>query len=276
MKSIAFTKMHGAGNDFVVFDNRTYGFLLDEIIALTPRLCHRRFGVGADGVLVLEPSERADYRMIYRNADGSDAGMCGNGARCLARFAVRSGFPEKLSFMVHGSRYEAEVNKNEVSVFFPVEPKAGEFLTLFDRDALEIYSGTDHVVTWVDAGTLDDEALLRSQGRDIRNRQELFPKGTNVNFACEAQSPNQIYMKTYERGVEDLTLACGTGALATAVAHHHKKKPEADGSFSYEILCSGGTLKTSFRYNSEGRHYTGLRLSGPAVFTFDGTYFLDI
>lgn len=268
--------MHGAGNDFVVFDNRTYGFLLDEIIALAPRLCHRRFGVGADGLLVLEPSERADYRMVYRNADGSDAGMCGNGARCLARFAVRSGFPEKLTFMVHGNRYEAVVGKNEVSVAFPMEPKAGALLTLFDRDALEIYSGTDHVVTWVEAGTLDDEPLLRQQGRDIRNRTELFPRGTNVNFACEAPDSRQIYMKTYERGVEDLTLACGTGALATAVAHHHKKHPGTAGEFSYEILCSGGTLKTSFRYDDKNQHYCNLRLSGPAVFTFDGTYFLDI
>lgn len=268
--------MHGAGNDFVVFDNRTYGFLLDEIIALTPRLCHRRFGVGADGVLVLEPSERADYRMIYRNADGSDAGMCGNGARCLARFAVRSGFPEKLSFMVHGSRYEAEVRKNEVTVAFPVEPRAGEYMSLFGREALEVYSGTDHVVTWVEAEALDDEALLRQHGREIRNRHELFPKGTNVNFVCEAADPKQIYMKTYERGVEDLTLACGTGALAAAVANHHKRSPGTAGNFSYEILCSGGLLKTSFTFDDKNGHYSSLKLSGPAVFTFDGTYFLDI
>ncbi|AXJ01629.1 diaminopimelate epimerase [Cyclonatronum proteinivorum] len=268
--------MHGAGNDFVVFDNRTYGFLLDEIIALTPRLCHRRFGVGADGVLVLEPSERADYRMVYRNADGSDAGMCGNGARCLARFAVRSGFPEKVSFMVHGSRYEAEVTAQGVTVAFPVEPKPSAPLSLLGREAVAINSGTEHVVTWVESETLQDEPALRDQGREIRNKLELFPTGTNVNFACTARESNQIYLKTYERGVEDLTLACGTGALATAVAHHHKTKPEESGAFTYEILCSGGTLKTSFEYDPGEQRYRTLRLSGPALFTFDGTYFLDI
>jgi len=267
--------MQGAGNDFVVFDNREYGFLLDEIIALTPRLCHRRFGVGADGVLVLEPTDKADYRMIYRNSDGSDAGMCGNGARCLARFAVRSGFPAKLSFMVHGEKYLAEVAEQNVTVQFPVRPKPGKSIQLFEREALEVYSGTEHVVTWVDAQTLNDESLLRLQGREIRNRADLFPKGTNVNFACPENGTGRIFMKTYERGVEDLTLACGTGALASAVGHHRKFLTGQPGDFSFEIKSNGGILKTSFHYDDTQHVYTHLRLTGPADFAFDGTYYLD-
>lgn len=275
-KSLKFTKMQGAGNDFVVFDNRDYGFLLDEIIAITPRLCHRRFGVGADGVLVLEPSEKADYRMIYRNSDGSDAGMCGNGARCLARFAVRAGFPAKLSFMVHAEMYRADVTEGNVTVQFPVKPTPGETMQLFDRDAIEVYSGTEHVVTWTKHEDLDDEPLLRNQGRDIRNRADLFPKGTNVNFVWPEKGTGQIFMKTYERGVEDLTLACGTGALATAVSHHKKFTPTEDGSFSFDIKCSGGVLKTSFEYDHNTKSYSNLCLTGPAVIAFDGTYYFDV
>lgn len=268
--------MQGAGNDFVVFDNREYGFLLDEIIAITPRLCHRRFGVGADGVLVLEPSNKADYRMIYRNSDGSDAGMCGNGARCLARFAVLSGFPKTLTFMVHAELYKAEVNDNSVSVQFPVKPKPSDTMRLFERDAIEVYSGTEHVVTWAEPEVLNNEPLLRTQGRDIRNRADLFPKGTNVNFVWPEAGTSQILMKTYERGVEDLTLACGTGALATAVSHHKKFTPDESGDFSFDIKCSGGVLKTSFNYDHSNNVYSKLRLTGPAVVAFEGTYYFDV
>ncbi|MCH8567849.1 MAG: diaminopimelate epimerase [Balneolales bacterium] len=271
---LKFTKMQGAGNDFVVFDNRPYGFLLDEIIAITPRLCHRRFGVGADGVLVLEPSAKADYRMIYRNADGSDAGMCGNGARCLARFANRAGFGKELSFMVHDKEYRASISNEEVSVFFPVEPAAAEFISLLDRPSVFVDSGTEHVVTWVKADVLSDESKLRDEGRTIRYMQDLFPTGTNVNFVTEA-AKNHLVIKTYERGVEDLTLACGTGALACSIGQHMKQTKGQAGTFSFDIDCSGGRLKTSFTFDSNHSKYFNLRLTGPADFVFDGSYFID-
>lgn len=272
--ALKFTKMQGAGNDFVVFDNREYGLLLDEIIAITPRLCHRRFGVGADGVLVLQPSEKADYRMIYRNADGSDAGMCGNGGRCLASFAVRAGFSPELSFLVHGQTYRAQVEEGEerVHVRFPVTPEASAPLEFYSRPALSVYSGTEHVVSWASPEVLDDEDRLREEGAAIRYNQRMFPKGTNVNFIHPASDDGPIIMKTYERGVEDLTLACGTGALASAVGHHHKSRGHQAGSFSYEVQCSGGTLQTSFTYDDEAKRYRELRLSGPVAFVFEGVY----
>lgn len=274
-KPITFTKMQGAGNDFVVFDNREHGFLLDEIITMTPRLCHRRFGVGADGLLVLMScKEDADYRMIYRNADGSDAGMCGNGARCLAQFATSKGFGTKLRFMVHDKLYLANVQEQEVTIHFPIEPKPGKFLNLEGFEALEVFSGTEHVVLWVDDETLENEDYLRTCGSKIRWDVKHFPKGTNVNFIPKNVTSNTIQMKTFERGVEDLTLACGTGALATSVSHHHKFGKKESGTFDYVIESNGGILKTRFHYNDSTQTYTKLELSGPAVSVFEGIYYL--
>ena len=274
MKEIKFFKMQGAGNDFIVFDNRDYGFLLDEIISLTPRLCHRRFGAGADGVLVLQESKKADYRMIYRNADGSDAGMCGNGARCLARFAVSKGFQSTLQFLVHDQLYKAEVSEEHVTIHFPVKPKPGAFIHLEGFEALVVYSGTEHVVLWVDQEKLDDEPWLRQCGHTVRYNQSLFPNGTNVNFIPLQSNDSNIQMKTYERGVEDLTLACGTGALATAVSHHRKTSPLASGLFEYSIQSNGGILKTSFQFDDKTGEYSNLTLTGPALFVFEGSYYL--
>lgn len=123
MSTLNFQKMEGAGNDFVVIDNREYQFTLDEIIRFTPKLCDRKFGIGGDGILVLQSAESpdADYTMIYRNADGSDAGMCGNGARCLALYASKNGFSTSQRFNVHENLYQAEVkDDNSVNIHFPV------------------------------------------------------------------------------------------------------------------------------------------------------------
>ncbi len=265
--------MQGAGNDFVVFDNRLYNFQLDEIINLTPRLCHRRFGVGADGLLVLDVNVNdADYRMIYRNADGSDAGMCGNGARCLARFANKHGFSKNFRFKVHDKTYSAEVSETEVSIKFPVEPKPDDFFEIESSKALEVYSGTEHVVLWVDDDLIENEPYLRKLGRSIRYMSDIFPKGTNVNFIPISSNGNAIQMKTYERGVEDLTLACGTGALATAISYHKSQGNSPSAEYNYDIESNGGILKTSFYYNADSNSYTNLKLTGPAVFVFEGTY----
>lgn len=274
-REITFYKMQGAGNDFIVFDNRDYGFLLHEIISFTPRLCHRRFGAGADGVLVLDDAVgKAGYRMVYRNADGSDAGMCGNGARCIARFAVKKGFPEKHTFLVHDRTYSAEVNGENVTIDFPVEPVPKDLPEMHGSEAVFVHSGTEHVVTWVDEPLLDNKPELTSRGREIRQNRKLFPTGTNVNFISPIGNDGQLRMMTYERGVEDLTLACGTGALACSVAYHHKFKQGTPGHFNFDVICEGGPLQTSFNYNAESNSYHSLKLTGPAVFVFEGTYFI--
>ena len=269
MNEIEFHKMEGAGNDFIVIDNRKYSFSLDEIVSFTPKLCDQKFGVGADGLLALtEPTlPNVDYTMIYRNADGSDAGMCGNGSRCLALFASYQGYPDVQTFNVHNAIYEAIVNKSdqEVSVRFP-DVESPERLSIMEHNLLQIYTGTEHVVEFVDTDILEQEKQLASIGNKIRNSQELSPKGTNVNFAS-LLSGNRIKLQTYERGVENLTLACGTGALASAIAAHSNRNNKYS---KYTILVKGGQLEVSFNYDDELSIYKEVMLKGPAHFVFKG------
>ena len=272
MSSLRFYKMEGAGNDFVVIDNRETGYSLDEIISITPKLCNRKFGVGADGMLVLEPAERQDldYTMIYRNADGSDAGMCGNGSRCLALFAAHHGFESNQSFNVHDAVYRAQVDKIEhrVSVFFP-EVKLPRWIEVDSKKFLQVYTGTEHVVAFEAPSKLEDEETLVSEGRAVRMNPKLNPPGTNVNFVCKNGSQS-IELQTYERSVENLTLACGTGALASAIATHFDDD-NGTGDFEYTVNVKGGILSVSFRYDSETNIYSNLKLTGPAHFVFEGS-----
>ncbi len=272
MSSLTFHKMEGAGNDFVVLDNRKTGLTMDEIISLAPKLCDRKFGVGSDGLLVLEPAQinDVDYTMIYRNADGSDAGMCGNGGRCLALFASHHGFQSKQRFNVHDAIYEAEVDKIEhwVSINFPdvIAPKK---LQINKKKYLQVYTGTEHIVSFEEIDRLEDEEDLVAEGSFIRNHTLLNPPGTNVNFVC-IDEKDSIFLQTFERGVEGLTLACGTGALASAIATHFvEETPGKD--FTYTVNVKGGTLEVSFRFEEDKNLYTRLILSGPAHFVFTGS-----
>lgn len=263
--------MEGAGNDFVVLDNRKIGLNLEEIITFTPKVCDRRFGIGADGILILQPSdsEDVDYRMIYRNADGSDAGMCGNGARCMVLFAFHHGFNATQTFRVHDHVYEAEVHHDEsVSVHFPVHVKAKD-QTLDGIDFIQADAATEHLVTFCSMDELDDEQKLVQLGRKIRHHKEVDPQGSNVNFVHHTNT-HSIALQTYERGVENLTLACGTGALASAIAaHHHQKSKETHSAFAVQV--KGGTLTASFDFNEHTQTYHQLILTGPAHFVFQGS-----
>lgn len=271
MHKFSFHKMEGAGNDFVVIDNRNYGFTLDDIITFTPHLCDRKFGIGADGILVLQPPlrEDVDYTMIYRNADGSDAGMCGNGARCLAMFAYHFGFGSSQTFNVHNNVYEAEIHgDNSVSIHFPVHVKVEE-LNVGGLSFLKADAGTEHLVQFIEKDHLENEGELVETGKRIRFHDSVDPPGTNVNFVhCDGS--DQISLQTYERGVENLTLACGTGALASAIATHHKQgKNEAHSV--YEIKVKGGILKATFDFDQKASTYHQLILNGPANFVFKGS-----
>lgn len=299
MNSLTFFKLEGAGNDFVALDNRETRFSSDHLIAMTPKLCDRRFGIGADGLLVLNiPSDPslADYTMIYRNADGSDAGMCGNGGRCIALLAHRLGFPASHSFDVHGRVYRAEVEsggnpggKNgtvaskgtgrvvsdvaqtgRVILHFPVQTRVEE---LADQDYFRltsVHTGTDHITTEVAADTLQDASYLRENGKFLRNDARFSPRGTNVNFYAPA-GPGRIRMVTYERGVEDLTLACGTGALASAITWHHFAADSKPGNIVVQVQCDGGLLEAGFRFDENSKNYDQLTLKGPARFVFEGS-----
>jgi diaminopimelate epimerase len=267
--TISFYKLQGAGNDFVAIDNRDLTFSLDELINLTPKLCDRRFGIGADGLLALFPgTDSTSYTMVYRNADGSDAGMCGNGGRCIARLATSLGVAHEHAFGVHQQIYKASVDEMFVIIDLPAKPIVQ---LVADNDfyhLAKIHTGTEHVTTEVDAKTLTDHDYLRKNGNFLRYDGRFAPKGTNVNFYA-VETPNAIKLVTYERGVEDLTLACGTGALASAIAHHHFSNSDV---FSNEIRvsCMGGDLFAGFSYDNASKSYFDLTLKGPAEIVYQG------
>lgn len=278
---IPFTKMHGAGNDFIVIDGRDGDFPLSRILEKVPELCHRRTGVGADGILILCPSRTSDYTMRYLNADGSEAGMCGNGARCLARFAANNGLPDKLEFHANDLLYRAEVFEHYVSVHFPVEP-VPETMQIDGETWFEVNTGTEHVVAIDPKYLKAPDRLFREKGRVIRNRIDLFPTGTNVNFATVLEQ-NRLRLVTFERGVEDLTLACGTGAIASAIARCHSnamEDPEEPGSAVKEhhmqVDCPGGPLEVSFSVarDNDRSVYKNIILHGPAVTVYQGEFTL--
>lgn len=270
--NLKFHKMEGAGNDFVVLNNRDYGFSLDEIIAFTPKLCDRKFGIGADGILVLEKPTLpdTDFTMIYRNSDGSDAGMCGNGARCITMFAAHFGFDETQTFNVHSAIYKAEVNKADQSstIYFP-DVLAPSWIEVGGTKLLQVYTGTEHVVCFADRAKLDDEEELVSMGRSIREHESLNPPGTNVNFVS-VKNEMSIDLQTYERGVEDLTLACGTGALASAISSHFLMDGSPD-IHRIDVQVKGGLLGVTFLYDENSKTYKNLALSGPAKFVYEGS-----
>jgi len=268
---VHFTKMSGAGNDFVVVDNRDRKIRHGARIARY--LCDRRWGIGADGLLLLEKSRIADYRMMYYNADGSYGGMCGNGGRCIAWFAHRSKIaPARHTFEALDYLYDAEV-KGKTVLLRMKSPKGLEIgkqvrLSSGKLRLASVNTGSPHVVVKVaDIGrkksrmsTLD----VIGMGREIRYHPAFRPAGTNVNFV-EAVGANSIKIRTYERGVEDETLACGTGSIASALVSSvlwNLKSPIT------VIPKSGRKLQVLFE--REGGHFGNVRLKGPAELVFKG------
>ena len=290
---VPFTKMSGAGNDFVVLDNRFLRFSDAELAALAARVCPRRVGVGADGLLALDEADAsgedgADFRMRYRNADGSPATMCGNGARCLARFAARAGLGRDagpdvaLAFDTDGGRYAARVRGGRAAsgaVWLAVpEPGAPEPLdalaSLVRHDGrpaplVRIWTGTEHVVAFVtDAAAVDLAAL----GPRLRHDAAFAPAGTNVNVVevVARGGPGadaRIAARTFEKGVEGETLACGTGALAAALAAFHTGRVAVP---AVQVAMPGGVLRVAFTPGA-AHAVSDLSLDGPAETVFEGT-----
>ena len=262
---LRFTKMNGAGNDFILFDNRTREFDLDR--NQIAQLCDRHRGIGADGILLLEkPTNRADFRMRYFNADGGEAEMCGNGARCFARFANKVGGQKaKISFETPAGVISAEL-KGDLVTLRMTEP-ADLRLNLDLPMAAEnktvhfINSGVPHVVIAV--AEIDD-AEVRREGAAIRHHKMFSPNGTNVNF-IEKRGPNKIAIRTYERGVEDETLACGTGIVASALIFAASEN--TNGPISV-IARGGDELEVDFE--KSGERFRNVTLTGPAEFVFEG------
>lgn len=271
-RDISFTKMQAAGNDFVVIDNRSKSFSKDELISLAPNICDRKFGVGSDGILALFPPEHEniDYTMFYRNPDGSDAGMCGNGARCMALFAYSLGFDKKHQFNVHDNIYKANVqDPGSVIISFPMEASVNK-KTISGETLYAIHTGTEHLVKKTTKAKLEQEEQLVAEGKQFRYHKKFEPKGTNVNFIYGNDSTT-LELQTYERGVEDLTLACGTGAIASALVWHHLQDSSTSGQ-KYSVKTKGGVLSVHFSFDSESNTYNNIKLEGPAHFVFKGIY----
>jgi diaminopimelate epimerase len=268
---IQFTKMQATGNDFVVIDNLDGHLNIDQMIAITPRLCDRRLGVGADGTLFLCPSNDYDFQMVYRNADGSDAGMCGNGGRAIALFASMLGLGSSLQFSVHDAVYEADIAGNMVKLAFKSLECRPTSVPDPDLSLFTIFSGTDHLVVITTEELIDQFDTLRSIGKRLRYDERFSPRGTNVNF-CRFSGENNAIMRTYERGVEDLTLACGTGAIATAIVNHFtSESSDKQIHTSSTIQCLGGTLTVGFDWNDISETYEQITLQGLAHAVFEGT-----
>jgi diaminopimelate epimerase len=217
LHQIDFTKSSGAGNDFILIDNMGSNLEIDRSRAAAV-LCSRHFGIGADGLIFLEPSSKADFIMRYYNADGSYGGMCGNGGRCAARFASLSGIAGTvLSFEALGHLYKAEILETGVKLWMkdPTDFRSDLLLTAGSSSfkAHFVNTGAPHLVVFDD----DLERVdVETVGRQIRNLDRFAPEGANVNFARILAS-DRIQIRTYERGVEHETLACGTGSVACAI-----------------------------------------------------------
>lgn len=265
--TLEFVKMNGAGNDFILFDNRAGHIKLatEQIV----RLCHRQRGIGADGIFLLVPntSGRADWSWEFYNSDGSTADMCGNGARCFARFVQSvAGVAERTSFETGAGVISATFHGERVTINLtaPKDLRIGEAVTTA-TGKLTVHSlntGVPHAVLFLPDA---DRAMVQPLGSEIRYHEHFKPKGTNVNFV-QVLGPNHIRVRTYERGVEGETLACGTGVTASALVAsrvHQFTSP-------VRVQVQGGdTLEVSWIETGAG--FSEVKLNGPADFVFRGT-----
>ena len=266
MQPIPFFKMSGSGNDFIIVDNR-------EAVVPEPRLhelivgaCRRKLSVGADGLILIEPSETVDFKWRFFNADGSVAEMCGNGARCAARFAFLHGIAgRRLAFETLAGIIDADVGAETVRIGMtdPTNLENGRSLVLDGKTVAvaSVNTGVPHVVMMVE----DIEAVdVVATGRRIRHHADFAPAGTNVNFVA-VDADGRIFIRTYERGVEDETLACGTGNVAAALILAHDRGLASPIRLNTR---SGATL--SVHFERQGEAYREVFLEGDARVIYRG------
>lgn len=252
-----FYKFDGAGNDFVVVDNRDAALALSEDDVA--RICHRRFGVGADGLMTLDTADDCDFEMHYYNSDGRLGSMCGNGGRCIAMFAHLLGMGKHLRFRGFDGMHEADVlSWNDTSRVGLVRlgmrsVAASEVRKLEDGWYLD--TGSPHyVVRVVDLEHYD----VVGEGRRLRYRNDLFPEGANIDF-IEDLPDGRLAVRTYERGVEDETWACGTGVTACALVSGNRR-----------LVARGGDFRVDF--DADGKTYGNVQLTGPVALNFIGKW----
>lgn len=268
MRQVQFTKMVASGNDFVVIDNRKGIIPAAGLRSFASGICSRNYGVGADGLLTIERSRRADFRMRVINSDGSEAEMCGNGARCIALYANLNGIAgKKMKFETLAGIIEASISGRQIKLKMS-DPKGLKLdlnLDLSDGayNVNFVNTGVPHAVIF--ARRVEGMDIGRI-GKEVRYHSAFAPKGTNVNLV-EPAGGNTLKVRTYERGVEGETLACGTGVTASAVIAAAVK------GFKSPVVCmtkSGDKLKVYFR--KDGNEFSGVYLEGGAKTVFSGKY----
>lgn len=261
---LTFYKYQGAGNDFVIIDDRENLFDKKDH-QLVKFLCDRRFGVGADGLMLLRSSKAYDFEMVYFNADGYEGSMCGNGGRCIVAFAYHQKIiTEKCQFIAIDGPHEAAM----LPIGSIGNDKEWVSLKMIDVSTIEKSSthcfmdtGSPHYVAMVN--NLQDYDVVQ-EGKSIRYNDRFKNTGTNVNF-IQVVSPHELHIRTYERGVEDETLACGTGVTAAVLTAHQNELLENN---TANVKALGGNLNVNFDF--DGQVYSNIYLQGPAEFVFKG------
>jgi diaminopimelate epimerase len=253
---IEFAKYQGTGNDFVILDNRNgmYSGLTKEQVSF---ICNRHFGIGADGLMMLQLKEGYDFEMIYYNADGGESSMCGNGGRCLVAFAKELGvIRNKAHFIATDGPHDASIDEHN-----HVELKMKD-VTAIEKfsDHSILNTGSPHYIKWVKS---TKEINVLGEGRSIRYNEIFGDAGINVNFV--KVQPGAIEVRTYERGVEDETLSCGTGVTASAIAAF----ADATEPQNISVQTAGGTLSVKFKPAGNSK-FEDVWLCGPASFVFRG------
>ena len=266
MKEIKFTKMVGSGNDFIIIDNRKKLLRIKNLKLFISKICSRKFSIGADGVIFIENSAKADFKWRFFNSNGSEAEMCGNGGRCAARFAFINKIAGKnLSFETIAGIIRADINRERVKLQLtqPNGLRSGIRLKISgrERELNFINSGVPHVVCFADNL---DVLKVDEIGREIRYHKKFSPAGTNVNF-IKIGKGNSLRIRTYERGVEGETLACGTGSVASALVSSHLGKVKSPVNVYPK---SGESLRVYF--DKEGNTFSNIYLEGEARVVCDG------
>ena len=265
---IAFSKMSGHGNDFVVIDKHSENIIADWSERASV-WCRRHTSIGANGLLILEPSNVADFRLRIFNADGSEAEMCGNGARCAAGFAVKKGLAQSQMVMETMAGLVGAFVKDEVVAIQLTDPSSPEDKDILDIDDTRIpfyfmNSGVPHAIIFRDSVAEMPADEVTKTGYAVRFHPAFEPAGTNVDFV-EVIKPGRIRVRTYERGVEEETLACGTGAVASAIISSRFK---GAGESPIHVEMPGGTLAVDFK--SKGNSFEDVWLKGKVEFVYEG------
>lgn len=251
-----FYKYHGTGNDFIMVHDHENKFPHEDVERIR-QLCDRRFGIGADGLILIRTHEELDFRMVYFNADGKEGSMCGNGGRCAAAFAYELGLcGDAVTFEAADGTHLAKVIRPDYIQLKMQSVKAIDIR----QDHYQLDTGSPHYVTFVEHV---EEIDVYSLGREIRLSNAFRADGINVNFV--EHGPERLFVRTYERGVENETYSCGTGVVASALCASLRDPAERT---EFQVRTKGGDLKVSFR--KEDGQFKNVVLEGPAEFTFEG------